>query len=358
MTTVKVHPADRRDQILSLVGIEGSVQVSEVAERLGVAPITVRRDIAELARQGRLEQVHGGARRAHARPLPRTMGSATVGVVTPSLDFYWPTIIEGANRAADERGIRLLLRGSTFAAQDNLTQIRALVSESAVDALLLVPDLEGPHSDELIEYLETVETPTVLVERSLRPRGARTRTFDAVSTNHADGAQLAVRHLTALGHRRIALLTDKRVPQRHQIAAGWHEALEGWDADLASPRGDTSRLDGRARVGAIDDFVRECVGFAVTAILVHSDEAALVVLELLRGLGVRVPEQMSVITYDDELATLARPALTAVAPPKQELGARAVQMLAHRLLAPASPLARVQLDPTLIVRGSTGPAPV
>jgi DNA-binding LacI/PurR family transcriptional regulator len=353
----KIHPADRRDQILMLVKARGSIQVSETARTMGVAPITVRRDIADLARQGKVEQVHGGARRVDSSSVSLRAGATTVGVVTPSLDFYWPAIIDGANQAADAVGARLVLQGSTFAARDNLEQIKALVSESEVQGLLLVPDLEGPHAEELIDYLQTLDLPVVLVERSLSPRGRRTRVFESVTTNHVGGADLAVRHLANLGHRRIALLTDKRIPQRLRIEEGWRAALVDLGLDTGSPHADTTLLTDAARAQAIDGFVGKCVESGVTAMLVHSDEAALGVLEQLRSRGVDVPGRMSVVTYDDELATLARPALTAIAPPKREIGVYAMETLTNRLVHPDRALIHVSLEPALVVRDSTGAPP-
>ncbi|RAX22582.1 MULTISPECIES: substrate-binding domain-containing protein [unclassified Actinomyces] len=359
MSPNRTLPASRREYIVSTVNAKGSVRVAELAAGLGLSPITIRRDIALLDEEGLLEQVRGGARRISApgnQALP-LQSDITVGLITPSLDFFWPTIIEGANIVADRVGAHLQLQGSTFAAKDNLVEIRRMAEDESIGGLLLVPDLEGPGSDELVEFLETVTKPTVLIERTLKPHGPHSRLFESVITDHASGASLAVRHLAALGHSHIALLTDKRIPSRHLIAQGWADALSDLRLDTESPRGDTTELIGDARTEGIKAFVDNCISEETTAIIAHSDEAALVVVELLAQRGLTVPEDISVIAYGDEIAKLARPALTAVCPPKAELGEVAMQLLLERLSNPGRAIRQTMLAPTLVIRDSTGPAP-
>ena len=354
MTSQKVLPASRQEQILSMIRSRGSVRVSEVAQALDVAPITVRRDIALLAEQGLVEQIRGGAQRLSAghrnTSLPENL---TIGIITPSLDFYWPAIINGANETADLHGVHLLLQGSTFAARDNLAQVQEMISNSNIDGLFLVPNVEDENAEELSAYLQEIDLPVVLVERTLKPHGSHTRAFESVNTAHRRGADMAVRYLAELGHQRIGLLTDKFIPSRLEIEAGWQAAMQDLGLRKPAPRTDTTLLDDAARSQKIDDFIDECLDTHTTAMLVHSDEASLVVLERLHARKVEVPQEISVITYDDELATLSRPTLTAVAPPKHALGSYAIEVLVNRIARPDTPLAQVELEPTLIVRNST-----
>lgn len=351
----RVLPASRREEILAMVNSRGSVRVSEVAEALSLAPITIRRDIARLHEEGLLEQVRGGARRlsggSTAAPIRRS--AVTIGLVTPSLDFYWPRIISGVNSVADAAGAHVQLQGSTFAARDNLVEIQRMSTDASIDGLMLVPDLEGPDSAELVAFLETLTKPTVLIERVLKPHGDVTRSFASVSTDHRTGGTIAVQHLAGLGHRRIGLLTDKPIPSRHLIADGWSSALAELGLDEGSPRADTSALRDEDRLAGIQRFVDECVAGGATAVIVHSDEAALVVVDLLTRAGLSIPADISVIAYDDELAGLARPALTAVRPPKAELGASAMRLLLDLINEPQRPIMSVEICPSLVVRGST-----
>ncbi|MDO4900377.1 substrate-binding domain-containing protein [Actinomyces sp.] len=351
-------PSNRRDQILKRLKLRGSVRTAALAEELGVTPITVRRDINELAQQGLVKRVRGGARLAVDPHSPTLLeAGTTMGFIAPSLDFYWPSIIEGANRAADEIGARILLQGSTFSARDNLSQVKQLVDHTQLDALAVVPDVESADSDRLIQYLEQLDMPLVLVEREAKPRSFMSRGFDSVVADHHRGGEISVQHLRSLGHRGIALLLDKPIPSRHAIAAGCAQALNAESLEPAI-RCDTTQEEGGTRLARIKDFTAHCTAKGVTAIVVHSDEAALLVLECLLDSGVSVPEEMSVIAYDDELAAIARPALTAIAPPKQALGSHAIRTLASRLTSPEVPCTHLRIEPTLIVRDSTGPAPL
>lgn len=350
-------PSNRRDQILKRLKLHGSVRTAALADELGVTPITVRRDIAELEQQGLVSRVRGGARLAARAQVPQLLRTgSTIGFITPSLDFYWPSIIEGANLAAEEIGARVLLQGSTFSARDNLSQIKQLLESTQLDALAVVPDVESGDSDRLLRHLEGLSTPVILVEREASPHSFATRGFDSVVADHRRGGEICVQYLLDLGHRSTALLLDKPIPSRHAIAAGYEDALKAEDLEPTARCDTTKEEDGR-RLTIINDFTARCVSQGVTAIVVHSDEAALLVLESLLSSGVSVPDDISVIAYDDELASIARPALTAIAPPKQALGRYAIRTLASRLTNPDEPCIHLRIEPTLVVRDSTGPAP-
>jgi DNA-binding LacI/PurR family transcriptional regulator len=119
-----------------------------------------------------------------------------------------------------------------------------------------------------------------------------------------------------------------------------------------------------------------CAAAEATALLVHSDREAISLVEQAQERGMRVPADLAVIAYDDEVAALADPPLTAVRPPRAAIGASAVELLTRRLgitradgdstrdgvgagSDPATgadrPVHRVELSPHLIVRASTAP---
>ncbi|WP_344333309.1 substrate-binding domain-containing protein, partial [Kitasatospora putterlickiae] len=100
----------------------------------------------------------------------------------------------------------------------------------------------------------------------------------------------------------------------------------------------------------------EAVADGVAAALVHNDQDALQLLPLLRARGVRVPEDLALVSYDDVFAALGAPPLTAVAPPKRAVGAAAVDLLVRRLAATGSdlPVHHLELLPGLTVRESSG----
>lgn len=342
-------PAERRARLVQRLRENGWARVSDLSEALGVTAVTVRRDIAQLADEGVLERVRGGAR---LTPDPRHQALA-VGIVVPSLDYYYPEVIRGARVAAADADVRIILRNGTYDADEIRRQVAALADSA--DGLLVTPPVDAP---EVTEWLATLDVPVVLVER----RG-QTGPFhehgESVVTDHAFGAAMAVRHLAAEGHSRIGLVTSRTSPTTRRVRAGWREAITELGLD---PEGDLPDLDTvpHNEPGWHDDAERvldTCRSSGTTALLVHSDPEAISLVEHARDRGLRIPEDLAVVAYDDELAGLADPPITGVRPPKAALGATALDLLVKRLTDPERPVHRVQLSPRLVVRASSRRSP-
>lgn len=369
MAQTRSLPVGRREEILDRVNAAGEARVADLAAELGVSVITVRRDIAVLAEEGLLRQVRGGAHRLALRDEPdRSSGRAAaaggaailkdIGVIVPSLTYYWPRILQGASSAADGHGARLHIEAASPRAEDCLESLARLTGEGAVDALLLAPDLRsGAASEELLAQLRALEVPAVLMERDLRDMDPTCAGVDSVRTDHEQGALEAFAHLHRLGHRRLGLLHDRTSPTVPQILVAWRRAHELFDLSAEDSALGVLDTHGTAPAQQIDSFLDLCLEHGVTGVHVHSDEAALLVMQQASRRGIDVPGELSITAHDDELSTLTRPALTAVGPDKPALGARAVQMLMRRLETPAAPFERTELLPRLHVRGSTAPPP-
>lgn len=107
----------------------------------------------------------------------------------------------------------------------------------------------------------------------------------------------------------------------------------------------------------VADRIAEAAGTGIRAVLVHHDQDAIQLPPLLRVRGLRVPDDVALISYDDVFAALAAPPLTAVAPPKRAVGAAALELLLRRLTAgTALPAHHLELLPNLKVRTSCGGA--
>lgn len=353
-------PDSRRFAILERVARDGQVRVTTLAEDLGVSPITVRRDLTRLAQEKLLEQVHGGARRTAGTPASAPVEAAedptqaTLALVTPSLQYYWPTIVSGARHAASEHGARLLVQASSASAEDNLAVLEELIADPSIDALILAPDLRsGAASERLLERLQGVQLPVVLAERSMHSFSVHGRSFDSVRTDHASGAAMALRHLRELGHQRVTMLCDPFSPTRPLLEQGFERASAELGFDAQHTHTGTIDTHGNSPFEAIDAFLDRCREHGTTAAFIHSDEAALLVLQHAQRRGWSVPHDLSIVSYDDELSELSHPPLTAVAPPKQALGERAVLLALSRLRTPECPIERVELLPSLRTRSST-----
>ncbi|MGO3885981.1 MAG: substrate-binding domain-containing protein [Mycetocola sp.] len=352
---------ERRAHILAALERDGSVRVSQLLDELGAAPVTLRRDLAQLEGEGLLVRVHGGAvapprdsEPAGPAPEPQTQ-RGTIAVLVPSLNYYWPGVLRGAESAAMRNGFDVLLRGASYEVQDERPVLERLISDSTVRGLIVAPNTDTPHAQDVVQWLADADVPSVLVEREAvrAPDGAP---VESVTTDHALGAVLAARHLARLGHRRVGLIISRDSPTSRKIRAGWESAC----AELGLTPADhfESVLPPRSSAefsAVIEQTLDTAVETGVTALVVHSDPEAMAFVDLALNRGIRVPDDLSVVAYDDEVAELFTPALTAVSPPRADVGAAAVELLVRRLEDPTRPVHRVVLSPSLNVRGSTAP---
>ncbi|GIF96814.1 substrate-binding domain-containing protein [Catellatospora citrea] len=366
-------PDQRRERLLADLHAHGTLRVSEIARALGVTTVTVRRDIAQLADEGAIERVHGGIRLprngdgqppfsvAIAEP-GRSTGAdeaslPAVGMVVPSLDYYWPEIVRGARDAAPDAGVRIVLRGSSY---DDVADVRRqtawLLETAGIQGLLIAPPTIGDEAAQLIDWLAGLDIPVVFVERTATV-GLYQEHVESVSTDHAFGASLAVRHLAARGHRRVGFLASASSPHTPAVRRGWQQtaAAIGLELDapeLISPDHRDPRWDAE-----IDRGIDAWTASGTTALLAHSDREAISLVARCEERGIRVPGDLAVVAFDDEVAGLANPALSAVRPAKYTIGESAMQLLSKRIQDPARPVHRVLISPQLIVRDSSGARP-
>lgn len=356
-------PDERRNRLVDLLRRRGIMRVHDLATELAVSAITIRRDITLLAEEGVIRRVRGGAtlteppEPAPAREPAETAGQAaaslTVGMVVPSLDYYYPDVIRGVREAAAAAGVRVVLRGATYQVADERRQLASLIDSVGVDGLLVAPTTESDEGEELVRWLQTAGVPVVLIERAAAV-GPYREAMESVVSDHALGAAMAVRHLATFGHRRVGLITTITSPTTPHVRAGWRLACEelGLETDGTPQARTVDRRDpGWAR--ALDDVLDACLASGTRALLVHSDPEAISLVERCQDRGIRVPDDLAVVTYDDEVAELCDPPLTAIRPPKTDIGRAAFALLLERLHDPSRPAHRVVVGPQLIVRHSS-----
>lgn len=351
--------AERQAAILRAVELRGAVSATEIAERLGVSTVTIRRDITALADRGLVRRVHGGAvglagsesPKGEKRPAPR----ATVGLLLPSATYYYPSVIRGAEAAAAAKGIRLVLAVSNYFPEEDRRQLGRLV-DLGVDGVLVSTSVPPDLDPDYTAWLADVPVPMVLVERLVDlPFAAR---IGHVRTDHAAGARLALHHLAELGHSSIVIAARENSPTTRWLLDG-HRAAVAQGVVETGPV-EPVLLPGGAenpavREKALEQLLDACSGKRPCAALVHTDEDAIALVQLAHARGVRVPEDMAIVAYDDEVAALSDVPLTAVAPPKTEVGRLAVETLMQQLTAPRDqPVPHISLLPQLVVRSSSG----
>ncbi|OXM64192.1 substrate-binding domain-containing protein [Amycolatopsis vastitatis] len=349
---------DRRRRILAVVEARGEARVTELAAELAVSVITVRRDVEELAGAGRLRRGHGVVRSLVPRrpePVPAPADGGPVVLVVPERHAYLTEVLHGARGALEEADVRVVLHPAPQVPGAERLIVERLLADDA-RGVLIAPRWRSVVTEEADDgWLAAADVPVVLMERRPRP-GSALHARDSVCTDHWYGVHLAVTHLLALGHRRIVLAARDDSPTARALRAAFtgicagRPEVEDWAVVLSAPGAgqepvpDFEPLDGVLRA------------HAATGVIMHGDVDALMLVQQLADAGITVPRDCSVVAYDDVVAALGSTPLTAIAPPKAEVGRLAAELLLERLRGPAGrPPRRITVLPELKVRGSTRP---
>lgn len=315
----------------------------DVALAAGVSPATASRALSQpdLVAPARRAAVERAARELDYRPnrAARELSSGRTGhlclVVPDVANPFFAGLVKGVQARARELGY-----GVFVADADDDPRLEAeLVAQLGAQAdgtILASPRM----SDDEVAHL-SADRPFVLVNR-------RHDAHTSVVVDNTDGMRQAVRHLHALGHRRIGYVggpagswSDARRRDGLEVAAHGLHRLDVVDLGHFP----SSRTGGTAAADVV-------VAAGVTAVLAHNDLVALALMDRLRSRGVRIPEEVSVVGHDDTVAVLGSPRLTTVAVPLGRLGRAAVDRLLDDDPGPDVPL-----PVELVVRASTAPAP-
>ncbi|WSQ13653.1 substrate-binding domain-containing protein [Streptomyces sp. NBC_01231] len=367
--------AQRHELLVRELEASEGLKVTELAARLNVSRATIRRDLLDLEAEGRVTRVRGGAvpatsplvgQPSEPRPVlapptvlradARPTSAPTVGVLVPSAHYYYPRVVAGVQTVAAERGVRVVIGLSDYTYPNDAQQISELAASGATG--LLVASATG-HTlpQEQLERLRAGGLPFVLMERQPHDRYAP---CEFVATDHRQGAFSAVGHFKGLGHDRVGLFTNGS-PTAPLLREGYEAAVRRLGLTSGAPVLDSGRptLEPEEATRLYDRFVKECLADGTRAALVHSDHDAIELMRRMRAHGLRTPDDLALIAYDDEIASLADVPLTAVAPPKHEVGAQAARLLLDRLEATdpsAVPVRQLLIQPRLIIRSSCGAA--
>jgi LacI family transcriptional regulator len=337
----------RRATIRSVAG-EAGVSITTVSNVINgrheqMAPETLDRVLTAMDRLG-----YRPNRVAQSLVTSRT---ATIGLIMSEVtNALYPPVTIGAESACREAGYSLLLANA-----DDLDTERRLVEvlrAKQVDALVLFSISFFDIANDHLVRAQAEGTPVVAINRHL-PADAP---LSAVWFDHLAGARLATRHLIDLGHRRIAHLAGPAHRfTGQQRRRGYEEALVAagipLDASLIA-EGDYSFESGERLMHGI--WPRR-----PTAVFVGGDAMALGALRALARLGVRVPEDLSVVAFGNpDCVRYATPAITTIDLPVAAAGRTAVELALDRLTRrdddPVEREVRI-LETTLLVRETTAP---
>jgi len=280
---------------------------------------------------------------AVARSLVRRRTNLFGIVLSDLHNPFFAEVIDGVQEAAGNEGYRTII--STIDRRA-LAEQRALdtLLELRVDGLILASPMFGVQSIDAASR----ELPMVLVARK-----SDVPHVDSVTNDDPTGARLVVDHLVALGHRRIAHIDGGR-------GAGAAERREGYEHAMRERGlGDVVRVvpgsyTEEGGYHGVESLL--AAGPLPTAIFVANDLAALGALGILAERGIRVPQDVSIVGYDNTaLAAVRHINLTTVDQPRPDMGRKAVELLLERLASRRETARSVLVPPTLVVRGTTAP---
>ncbi len=331
--------------------------IKHVAERAGVSVTTVSHVVnttrhvskAVADRVDLAIRELGYVPSAVARSLKRN-STHTLGMLIPnSSNPYFAEIVRAVEDRCFAAGYTLILCNTDDAPQRQSVYLKVL-AERRIDGLIVVSTGDD---ESLVAQLRGLQMPAVLLDREIDDPGC-----DLVETAHEEGALLAVRHLLALGHTRIACIAGPaHVSAGEARVEGWRRALAeaGLRPAAAPARGGFTSQGGYEAMHAM--LRGESVHRRASAVFVCNDLMAIGALRAAHECGVEVPEALSIVGFDDiELTAYTSPPLTTVAQPKARIGALAVDMLLERLRGLRVETRQVMLQPELRVRSSTAPA--
>ncbi len=324
-----------------------------------VSKHTVLRAITDLVQDGLLYREHG-----RGTFVKKANGNATNGhdarvisfIVHNISDYFISEICRGIEDTAKQKGYRVMVFNSDCSPGKEAENIRMLEETNASGAVIY--PFPGQENTEEIFKLKQDNYPFVLVDIFLKDIKT-----DYVVVDNAKGGFLAVKHLTDLGHKRIGFIGfiesstgfDRFEGYRNALGKAWIPYDENLVIDI--PHSVVLETMGReeeaGRHGEIDRLLN--LKNRPTAVFCGNDYIAIGVIKRVLELGLRVPEDLAVVGFDNlPISSLTAVPLTSVAQPKFEIGKAAGEILIDQIEGKQAELKEIVLDVELVIRDSSG----
>lgn len=340
MSTSPPKPATIED-VAKIAGVSIATVSRAIRTPEKVAESTRKKVTAAIARTGYTAN-------AMAQSL-RMRRSQMIMVLTPSIsDPNFPGFLIGIEKRANERGYGVLIGNTEHSVTLEENYLRFL-SSGMVDGLLLLTGhlpVAGWPKNPAINF------PPMIA--ATRPVNHEQVAF--VGTDDIAAAKMATEYLISLGHRKITYVTGSKGDvvsdlRQQGYQAGLTEAahpLTSWTVD-----GDGTSEGGRSAVERL--FIKDTLP---TAFFCYNDDTAIGIISALQVRGYRVPEDFSVLGFDDiPFANSITPALTTIRQPRSQIGEQAADYLLDTLMQKSKPPVQTLLHADLVVRESCGPPP-
>lgn len=326
--------------------------MKDIARLAGVSTSTVSHvinksrfvsdEIAERVNNAALQLNYAPSALARSLKMNRTK---TIGMlVTTSTNPFFGEVVKGVERSCYHQGYNLILCNTEGDNQRMKASINTLLQKRVDGLLLMCSTLEGERLDVFDRY---PDIPIVVMDW-----GPILFASDKIQDNSLQGGYMAAKHLIECGHKEIGCITGPLIRHQAQMRyEGYKRALA--EAGIAINPDWIVESDFECEGGyqAFEKLYQR--GKLPSALFVSNDMMAMGVIQAASQRGLRVPDDLSLIGYDDvHIAKFMTPALTTIHQPKYRLGKAAIDTLLYRLENPDTTAQIVQLEPTLMVRSS------
>ncbi|OFI74477.1 substrate-binding domain-containing protein [Vibrio cholerae] len=326
--------------------------MKDIARLAGVSTSTVSHVInkSRFVSDEIAERVNNAAQQLNYAPsaLARSLKmnrTKTIGMlVTTSTNPFFGEVVKGVERSCYHQGYNLILCNTEGDNQRMKASINTLLQKRVDGLLLMCSTLEGERLDVFDRY---PDIPIVVMDW-----GPILFASDKIQDNSLQGGYMAAKHLIECGHKEIGCITGPLIRHQAQMRyEGYKRALA--EAGIAMNPDWIVESDFECEGGyqAFEKLYQR--GKLPSALFVSNDMMSMGVIQAASQRGLRVPDDLSLIGYDDvHIAKFMTPALTTIHQPKYRLGKAAVDTLLYRLENPDTTAQVVQLEPTLVVRNS------
>lgn len=330
----------------------------DIAASAGVSPSTVSRYLSgQLPLKSETESrildaiTALGYNRAARAPRERRSGSGVIGLVVPQVgNTYFGRIADAIVKVAERQGLPVLICSTLSHARKQLDYVELLTSHDVAGIIYA-----GNYaSNRALSNVIASGRPVVVIDEALTSAPA----VDSVLVDDYAGAYQAVTYLTNLGHERVALVTGpSELRSVQERTRGYRDAMA--KAGLST--------DGQVILngGFNEEYGVTAVSHLLsapeqpTAVFAASDSIAMGILTAAKSLGVRIPDDLSVVGFDDiPDAAIVTPRLTTVHTPVDRMANAAVELLANRIDDTTRPVTNTVIGVALVVRESAAPVAV
>ncbi len=326
-----------------------AISIKDIARIAGVSHSTVSRALrgSSLIPEGTAARIRaiaselGYSASAIGRGLVQGRTEAIGVVVTSIADPFNGEVVGGLEEYANQHGYSVILATSQAISEREISVVKSFQSRR-VDGIIVASSRVGSQYSQL---LADTQIPVVLLNNQHPDEF-----MHSVRIDDRKGTFDATNHLLKLGHKRVAYLGDQfGLNSETERRAGFRQAMEqaGLPIEPQFQMSADGRIDGAAAA------FRSLRGNLPTAVVCYNDLTAVGVMEAAKGMGLAIPEDLSVVGFDDiQVAELLTPGLTTVRQPKWELGMRSMSLIL-RILRGEEAERSVVLTGELVVRGST-----